>query len=347
MMLFKDRWRACAALALSAGMLMSCLSGCEQAGITADVPVPDVQDTVQAGIDPPGSDTVQDIQPGTTVIPGRHKNEDETSKPDETAQDGPTADTQPDVTAQPDTQDDPEPVGDPEPEPEPDPPVDPAVYGELPESARADDSYFDDAVFIGDSVTLMLQYYAMKQRAEDPTFLGTASFLTAGSFSYRHAVTAVTETSIHPTYNGTKMLVEDAIALMGAKKIYIMLGMNDIANKNYTATMENVQTLVSRILAKNPDAQFFFESVTPRMANSEHSYLNNEIIRGFNELLSAYAAENGFYFVNIYAGICDENGALPALYCSDPVSEGGNGMGIHFTYDGCKVWTDYLYTHTA
>ena len=48
-----------------------------------------------------------------------------------------------------------------------------------------------------------------------------------------------------------------------------------------------------------------------------------------------------------YAGICDESGALPAAYCSDPVSEGGNGMGIHFTYAGCAVWTDYLYTHTA
>ena len=112
-MLFKDRWRACAALALSAGMLMTCLSGCGEAGITADVPVPDVKDTVQAGIDLPGSDTAQDIPTGTTVIPGRHKDEDETPKPDETAQDDPAADTQPDVTAQPDAQDDPEPADDP------------------------------------------------------------------------------------------------------------------------------------------------------------------------------------------------------------------------------------------
>ena len=69
--------------------------------------------------------------------------------------------------------------------------------------------------------------------------------------------------------------------------------------------------------------EFYFESVTPRMANSEHSYLNNEIIRGFNELLAQYCVDNSHYFVNIYAGICDESGALPAAYCSDPVSEGG------------------------
>ena len=340
MMLFNDRWKACAALLLSAGMLMSCFSGCENAAVSADISEGDKIDTIQAGIDAPGTDTAQDAHPGTTVIPGRHK--DDGQKPDDKNDNPVTADPDPVLGPDEDTKDE----QDPPPEPDP-PPVDTVVYGELPEGPRADDSYFDDAVFIGDSVTLMLQYYAMKQRAEDPNFLGKANFLTAGSFSYRHAVTAVTEASIHPTYNGTKMLVEDAISQMGAKKIYIMLGMNDIANKNYTQTMENVQTLVSRVLAKNPDAQFYFESVTPRMANSEHSYLNNEMIRGFNELLSEYAAENGYYFVNIYAGICDENGALPAQYCSDPVSEGGNGMGIHFTYDGCKVWTDYLYTHTA
>ena len=345
MILFIDRWKTCAALVLSAGVLISCFSGCEHAAASKDTLNEDTPDTIQAGIEAPGADIASDAHTGTTVIPGRHKNED-APKPDDAVQDDPAVDTQTDTVAEPvddqDTPDDPEPVDEPDP-----PPVNPTVSGELAEGPRVDDSYFDDAVFIGDSVTLMLQYYAMKQRAEDPSFLGKANFLTAGSFSYRHAVTAVTESSIHPSYNGTKMLVEDAIAQMGAKKIYIMLGMNDIANKNYTATMENVETLVSRILAKNPDVQFLFESVTPRMANSEHSYLNNEMIRGFNSLLSQYAADNGYCFVNIYAGICDENGALPAMYCSDPVSEGGNGMGIHFTYDGCKVWTDYLYTHTA
>ncbi|MBQ1504991.1 MAG: hypothetical protein IIZ49_06300 [Oscillospiraceae bacterium] len=339
-MLFQDRWKACAAVLLSAGLLMTCFSGCESASHTSASNDSDDRDSVQAGIVTPGTDFSADSHPGQTVIPGRHsgKHEDTTETKDPETDDPATDD--PDNPPEEDP-----PVEDP---PVEDPPtVDPVVYGELPEGPRVEDSYFDDAVFIGDSVTLMLQYYTMKQRADDPDFLGKATFLTAGSFSYRHAVTAVTESSIHPVYEGTKMLVEDAIAKIGAKKIYIMLGMNDIANRNYTATLENLETLVSRILEKNPDVEFYFESVTPRMANSEHSYLNNEIIRGFNELLAQYCVDNSHYFVNIYAGICDESGALPAAYCSDPVSEGGNGMGIHFTYAGCAVWTDYLYTHTA
>ena len=38
----------------------------------------------------------------------------------------------------------------------------------------------------------------------------------------------------------------------------------------------------------------------------------------------------------------DSTGHLIRSYCSDP-----DGMGMHFAYAGCKVWVDYLYTHTA
>ena len=36
----------------------------------------------------------------------------------------------------------------------------------------------------------------------------------------------------------------------------------------------------------------------------------------------------------------DENGYLKLEYCSDR-----NSMGMHFTYDGAKVWVNYLKTH--
>ena len=36
----------------------------------------------------------------------------------------------------------------------------------------------------------------------------------------------------------------------------------------------------------------------------------------------------------------DENGFLILDYCSDKTS-----MGMHFTYDGAKVWVNYLKYH--
>ena len=220
-----------------------------------------------------------------------------------------------------------------------------AIEGQIAESESAPDSYFDDAVFIGDSVSLMLKYYASSMRGSNPNFLGKAQFLCSGSFGFRNAILPVSDESLHPSYNGTKQTVEASIAQMGAKKVYIMLGMNDVAGKNYTNTLKNATTLVSRIREKSPDTVFYFQSVTPRMKDSQIKSLNNEIIFEFNKQLAAYCAENGHYFVNVYEAVCDENGDLTKSYCSDPVSSGG--MGIHFTYDGCEKWVDYLYKHTA
>ena len=333
-MSFRYKWKACAALFLSTGLFLSCFTGCVQLqSVWQDIMesmggnAPDHEIKADAGSDLAGREDVIQKDPAIpdqTIIP---------AKPVE-------LDPEPDTPDKPDADLPPE-------EDMPDQPDPPQIYGAVAQGERVDDAYFDDAVFIGDSVSLMLQYYTLAMRAEDPDFLGKAQFLTAGSFSYRHAVSALSDSSIHPAYNGEEMLLEDAIAQMGAKKIYIMLGMNDISNGNYTRTLENVETLVSRILEKNPDAVFYFESVTPRMENSETSYLNNDIIAAFNTKLAAYCVENEHYFINVYEAVCDENGNLPPAYCGDPVSEGGKGMGIHFTYAGCAAWVDYLYTHTA
>ena len=223
------------------------------------------------------------------------------------------------------------------------PPV--IIPGGLPASDPVDASYFDDAVFIGDSVSLKLQYYVRDKRKSEEGFLGKAQFLTAGSFSYINALTSVTEESVHPSYQGTKMLLENAVAACGAKKLYIMLGMNDIAGGNYDNTLRNLSLVISRILEKAPDVTFYFESVTPRMADSQTRKLNNEIIRTYNQKLQEYCEENGYYYVDVYSVLCDEEGNLPSRFCSDPVSTGG--MGIHFTNEACAVWIDYLYTHTA
>ncbi len=121
--------------------------------------------------------------------------------------------------------------------------------------------------------------------------------------------------------------------------------MNDIAGGRYDGTLSNLSTVISRILEKTPDVKFYFQSVTPRMEDSQTTKLNNEVIRTYNEHLLQYCEDNGYYFIDVYSALCDENGNLPAEYCSDPVATGG--MGIHFTNAACEAWLDYLYTHTA
>ena len=213
------------------------------------------------------------------------------------------------------------------------------IDGQLPKTSRVKASYFDDAIFIGDSVSLGLNYY---EAANDK--LGKAQFLTAGSMGSGNALEPVSASSIHPRWNGEKMKVEKAVAKSGAKKIYIMLGMNDIAVYGAEKSARNLKTLCKNILMEAPNVKIFLQSVTPRVnqgAKSDNTKLNNANITKYNRCLAKICSEEDWYFVNVAEFMFDSTGHLIRSYCSDP-----DGMGMHFAPKGCEAWIDYLYTHT-
>lgn len=206
----------------------------------------------------------------------------------------------------------------------------------VPQSEAVDISYFDDAVLIGDSVTLSLSYYAASSGS-----LGKAQFLCAGSLSPINALWDVSSASVHPTYRGKKMRVEDSVAASGAKKVYIMLGINAIA-LGMDNSVQSMKTLVDLIKEKSPDAHIIIESVTPMARGStiSSSKLNNKNIAIFNQRLLELCEENEWYFINVAEVFTDSEGYLMNNCCSDP-----NNMGIHFTQAADEIWINYLKTH--
>lgn len=196
-------------------------------------------------------------------------------------------------------------------------------------------SFFDKAVFIGDSISVTLESYCSASGA-----LGQAQFLCAGSMSPTNMLTG----KILPEYpkgSGQKPLIQDSVAATGAEVVYIMLGMDNIAYGIDRASSDYV-TVVNNILAKNPEVQIVIQSVTPMTSDSPRANdtLNNEIIDQFNERMQAICQENRWYYLNVAEKFKDDNGGLIPSYCSDKTS-----MGMHFTYEGAKVWVEYLLNH--
>lgn len=204
---------------------------------------------------------------------------------------------------------------------------------EQPVSGPVQASFFDDAVFVGDSVSLRLYYYCQAHKDA----LGKAQFLTAGSLGSGNALETVSSDSVHPEYQGEKMLIEDGVKAMGAKKVFIMLGMNDIALYGIDDSVKNMETLVERILEKSPDAEIYLQSMTPILAGCEKKSLNNENLDKYNAKLQELAKEKGYHFADVASVMKQDDGSLKPEYCSDP-----EGMGIHFTDAGAEAWIDYL-----
>lgn len=227
-------------------------------------------------------------------------------------------------------------------------PTEPASKATEPSTAasvNADGSvspeYFDDAVFVGDSVTLSFSMYVESQRESGETCLGKAYILSAGSLGYVNSALPVgDENCVLPIYQGVQQPIEDSIAQIGAKKVYIMLGMNDIGAYDFDYVMESVKARIGAIKDKSPDAKIYIESVTPRIREVQDEYLNNELIKSFNERMKSYAEQNNYPYLDIYSALADEGGYLREDFCGDPDS-----MGMHLTMTADAAWEEYLLKH--
>ena len=212
-------------------------------------------------------------------------------------------------------------------------PTEPATQA-APKGEAVEASWFNDSVFLGDSVTLGLSYYC----DDNPDALGDAQFFCAGSLGFTNALWDLdAEDNVHPYYQGANHLSRDCAAVTGAKKVFIMLGMNDIGLYGVDESMESARTLISQIAQTSPGVTFYIQSVTPMIAEKEGVDLKNEYIRDFNTLLKSYCSDNGYKYLDVYNLVADSEGNLKAEYCGDPEVQG-----IHFTDAACEIWTDYL-----
>lgn len=194
--------------------------------------------------------------------------------------------------------------------------------------------WFDDAVFVGDSVTLKLSYYCESH----PEALGDASFFCAGSLGYTNALWDIDDPeAVHPYYQGETKLAEDCVSVTGKKNVFIMLGMNDIGLYGTQGAMDSCKTLISHIAEKSPDARIYIQSVTPMIKSAEMETFNNTLVKEFDGMLKTYCEQNKYKYLDVFSAVADKDGNLPDEYCSDPDS-----MGLHFTDAACEMWANYL-----
>ena len=194
----------------------------------------------------------------------------------------------------------------------------------VPESAPVDDSYFDDAVFIGDSRT-------------EGLLLNTGLCNTT-AYVYKGLMvdTVFTKPVIHK--DGQKLSVMDALKTTPFAKAYIMLGINETGWAYSKIFQEKYGDIIDGIREINPDAIIYIQGIIPVSdeVSSSHSYITNEKINEYNALLRELAGEKRAYYVATENAIA--SGSLPAEAAPD---------GIHLVKDYCGKWLDYLKTHTA
>ena len=200
------------------------------------------------------------------------------------------------------------------------------------EKYAVDADWFDDAVFVGDSLTVMLSIYA------EAGEVGDADFVCASSLGYNNALWDLKQPgNVHPLYKGKKCTAFDGVKQTGRKKVIIMLGMNDIGVYGVDGAIDGMKEFTERMLKKNPGVTLYFQSVTPMLKNKQRSDLNNKNIPEFDNKLKAFCEENGYKYVDLIPAVSDGEGNLVYENCGDP-----DEMGLHPSMTGCAKWVDCL-----
>ena len=196
----------------------------------------------------------------------------------------------------------------------------------VPLSEAVENSWFSDAVFIGDSRTEGLMLYSGLTEA---TFLTSVGLMVDTAFT----------DPVIPTANGN-VSVMDALATLEFSKVYIMLGVNELGWINLSVFSEDYGKIIDRVLEINPGAQVYVQAVMPVSAekSSEDPIYNNENIARFNELIREVARDRQVFYIDTVEAVADESGALPSEATFD---------GVHLNPDYCVKWLDYLKTHTV
>ena len=244
----------------------------------------------------------------------------------------PTPVVTPDPTPQPTPTPEPAPAPTPDPTDTPEPTQSPALYTfgtPLEESEPvADDSFFDTAVFLGDSRTEGFQLF---------------SGMKHGDFYWARGMSVFR--ADHEDFKlfdieGEKFTLVGTLGHNAYDSVYIMIGINEMG---YPAASyeRGLSELIDKVLAAQPQAVVYLQTLAPvneeeARANKLADYINNDKVAQFNEAIVRVAAEKRVVLLDtgsIYRG---EDGQLPAELSAD---------GAHFIYGGYKIWADYLRCH--
>ena len=192
--------------------------------------------------------------------------------------------------------------------------------------------YYKDSVFVGDSIMVGFRNYCMKK--EEESFVKGIQFLAVGSYSAFNAAKPVKGDNVHPLYKGKKYQLWDAIPLMNTKRVFILLGMNDISILGLEGARDQYKEVIDKIVEACPDVEIHILSTTYTLKGKGGGKLNNENLAKYNELLQEMAEENGWGYMDIATPISDGKGNLAAEYCSDDF--------VHLSSAAYDIWETEL-----
>ena len=195
--------------------------------------------------------------------------------------------------------------------------------------------FFEDSVFVGDSVSQRFRTYTKDRRVEEPAFLSNAKFITVQSYLlFTASKNFVSSKSSNLTYQGQEMSLCMIMGKMKPKRVFILLGVNDYIGEKIDKGMEYVERTVDLIHKYAPDTKIYFQSLTPVTRTFCQKYDYRFMWDQYNQALKRLSETVDFTYVDIAEKLKDENGYLPGELSTDGE--------YHLNNRGVEIWVEQL-----
>lgn len=181
--------------------------------------------------------------------------------------------------------------------------------------------YFADAGMVGDSIT-----YILFQNETKHDHLGNVTFLTRGGVSLNGFVRYYKNLY----WQGQETKIEEVVAASSVKKLFIMLGNNDLHYRTLEETMESWEIMLGRILEKSPDVEIYIQSCAHEWTELSSGNTINDKINEYNKLLIQFCEDNGYNYVDVQQYFVDHTNRMAEVYSLDHE--------IHLGEEGCIMW---------
>ena len=199
-------------------------------------------------------------------------------------------------------------------------PEEPETY----EFSQVDDSYFDDALFIGDSRAVGMKLYSGLENMQ---------------FYCKEGLTVYDMFSEQIVEEGqSKVTVEEALQKNHFGKIYVEIGVNEMGTGNIDSFMEQYEEDIETLRSMQPDAIIFLCGIMciKKDRSDTDPIFNNDGIRARNERIKELADNKDIFYLEINEAVCDENGDLDPQYTYDDV---------HLLGKWYSLVVDYMKSH--
>ena len=201
--------------------------------------------------------------------------------------------------------------------------------GSAPVYMTVEDDYFADAVFIGDSRTVGLYEYGGLE--EISTFYASKGLTIYKLFSAE---------IVKVPGERKKKTIEEALGENQFKKIYLMVGINEMGTGTVETFAKAYKEAVEHLLELQPDAIIYIQGIlkVTTERSGQGDYINNEGITARNEAIAQLADNSRIFYLDVNPLLCDASGGLESSYTSD---------GVHLKAQYISIWKNYLKEHAV